>query len=193
LAGRQFPAGGFAYIALLIMLVGIALTALSVAETSRHVRQREAEAQLLFAGRQYREAIERFTNRDVGALRGPPRRLEDLLEDTRGPVVQRHIRRLYIDPLSGRADWALLRDARGGLIGVHSRSLRVPLRRTGFERQEADFSRARNYSEWRFTVRPATGSTGASNPPGIAPGALPSGAASPQPGEEADLKGDFFP
>ena len=187
---RQRPPNpGLAYVALLIALAGLALMALRVAESGRMARQREAEAQLLFVGRQYRDAIERFTNRDVGALRGAPRRLEDLLEDGRGPLVQRHIRRLYPDPMSGRADWEVLRDASGGIVGVRSRSRQAPIRTLGFERQEADFSRARAYSEWRFTVRPTVpSSAGASNRPGTAPGAV-----SLQPSVEADLKGDFFP
>ena len=187
------PARGLAYVALLVILAGVALLALQVAESARLTQQREAEAQLLFAGRQYRNAIERFTNRDVGALRGPPQRLEDLLEDGRGPVAQRHIRRLYPDPLSGRADWDLLRDARGGLVGVRSRSRQTPLRKTGFERQEADFARAQTYADWRFTVQPVTAATSGAVPKGGGGNAVPTGASIPSPGDGADTGGDPYP
>jgi type II secretory pathway pseudopilin PulG len=63
-------ARGFAYVALLLVLAGVALSALQVTESTRLARQREAERQLLFAGRQYRDAIDRYTRRDAGALKG---------------------------------------------------------------------------------------------------------------------------
>jgi hypothetical protein len=38
---------------------------------------------------------------------------------------------LWTDPATGRADWVLLRDARGGIVGLHSRSVLPALRRHG--------------------------------------------------------------
>lgn len=149
--GPTVPAG-FAYVALLIVLAGVALGALRVAESARVARQRESEQQLLFVGRQYRAAIARYTARDAGPLRGPPRTLGDLLTDERIPVPEHDLRRLYADPMTGRVDWELLRDAKGGIVGVRSRSRRAPLQTAGFRAEEADFARAKTYADWVFAA-----------------------------------------
>jgi len=161
---------GFAYVALLIVLAGLALGALRVAESTRVARQREAEQQLLFAGRQYRAAIARYTARAAGPLRGPPRTLSDLLKDERVPVPENDLRRLYPDPMTGRADWELLRDAKGGIVGVRSRSRKVPLQTAGFHAEEADFARAKTYADWVFA--PAMSKAEIARP-GPAPSAEP--------------------
>ncbi len=151
---------GFAYIAVLLLLAGLGFGALQVAENSRTTVQREAEAQLLFAGRQYRSAIEAYMARPPGAA---PRRLEDLLDDRRSGEPVRHLRRLYPDPFTGAADWQLVRDATGGVMGVHSRSRVVPLQRRGFAASEASFASAAAVGDWHFVAgrggdadRPAT-------------------------------------
>lgn len=149
---------GFAYVALLIVLAGLALGALRVAESTRVARQREAEQQLLFAGRQYRAAIARYTARDAGPLRGPPRTLSDLLTDERVPVPQHDLRRLYPDPMTGRVDWEVLRDAKGGIVGVRSRSRKAPLQARGFRAEEANFARAKTYADWVFSPAPGNNS-----------------------------------
>jgi type II secretory pathway pseudopilin PulG len=150
------PRQGFAYVALLLVLAGLALGALRVAESTRVASQREAEQQLLFAGRQYRAAIARYTMRDAGALRGPPRTLHDLLTDERVPVPEHDLRRLYADPMTGRVDWEVLRDGKGGIVGVRSRSRGVPLQTRGFAGEEASFAQAKNYGGWVFSPTPSS-------------------------------------
>lgn len=152
---RQAPGAavrGFAYVALLLVLAGVALSALQVTESTRLARQREAERQLLFAGRQYRDAIDRYTRRDAGALKGAPKQLADLLTDRRMPEPVHDLRRLYPDPLTGRADWEVLRDAKGGIVGVRSRSLAAPLQTRGFDAADAGFAGAKSYRDWVFGV-----------------------------------------
>lgn len=174
--------GGFAYAALLIVLAGMALGALQVTESIRVARQREAEHQLLFVGRQYRVAIARYTARDAGPLRGPPRTLGDLLSDTRLPVPTHDLRRLYPDPMTGRVDWDLVRDARGGIVGVRSRSRKVPLQTARFAAEEAGFAKARTYADWVFAPNPANVPSSTS-----AAGRPEARSASPKNGEPAAL------
>lgn len=188
---RQCPGGrvqrpGFAYIALLVVLAATAYAALRVTETAQLAAQREAEQQLLFVGRQYRQAIESYTARDAGALRGPPARLEDLLADPRMPTLHRDLRRLYPDPFTGRVDWLLLRDARNRIVGVRSQSERQPLRRQGFAGVEAEFARATRYRDWVFAPARPAATPPASTSPVLTP---PSAVATP----EAAGAGDAFP
>ncbi|MEI7446129.1 MAG: hypothetical protein WCK28_14660 [Burkholderiales bacterium] len=78
-----------------------------------------------------------------------PRELAELVEDRRGPRVQRHLRVVPLDPVTGRRDWVTIVEA-GRIVGVHSASTRPPLRRAGFPPELAAFEKARTLADWRF-------------------------------------------
>lgn len=173
-SGRRFQRG-FTYVGLLlaVALAGVAL-ALAGQVWSTHAK-REREAQLLFAGNQFREALKSYsTNVPVGT-KPFPTALQELVEDRRGPVLRRHLRRLYADPMSGRPDWGLVRRPDGGIVGVYSRSLDAPLKVGGFAPGDS-FGGAKTYAEWRFALADDTG--GANPQQGLQP-ALPGAAAGP--------------
>ncbi len=99
---------GFTYLWLLfvVALGGVALAALG--QRQQTVQQREREAELRFRGEAIAKAIGSYMRAGPGGANGLPQRLEDLLEDKRSGKVQRHLRRLYADPFTGRADWLLI-------------------------------------------------------------------------------------
>lgn len=141
---------GYALVTALIVLVVASLAVTLAVNRAQLDAQREREAQLLFVGDQYRRAIaDYFTHPPLGRATQYPQRLEDLLEDPRGPAMRRWLRRLYPDPMSGLPDWQLekLGDR---IIGVHSRSVREPLRHAGFDLADAGFADANSYQDWRF-------------------------------------------
>jgi type II secretory pathway pseudopilin PulG len=119
---------GFTYLLLLfsVALMGAGLAALGT--QWQVAAQREREAELLFRGLQIRDALERYHALTPAGARPLPLALDELLVDQRGLEPRHHLRRLYADPFSGQADWALLRLADGGIVGVHSRSQRTALR-----------------------------------------------------------------
>jgi type II secretory pathway pseudopilin PulG len=181
-------AAGFTYMTILfivaIMGVGLAL----VGEVWHTAATREKEAELLFVGNQYRRAIERYY------LSGPkqyPRALEDLLRDQRKPGIERHLRRLYHDPLTGKAEWGLVKGPDGGVMGVHSLATGKPLKTTGFRVRDRELEGAATYADWKFLYSPAAqqaplqkpGAPLPQNPP-QQPGAAPTQAPLPpmQPG-----------
>ncbi len=114
--------------------------------------QREKEAELLFVGDQYRRAIERFlsTPLPAGQVRRLPQSLDELLLDPRFPQTVRHLRRLYPDPMTGEAAWGLLKDAQGGIAGVHSLSSTVPFKTANFPARYTEFAGLGSYREWVF-------------------------------------------
>lgn len=120
---------GFTYVLLLfsVALMGAALAALGT--QWQLAGQREREAELLFRGLQIRDALQRFNALTPAGTRALPLALDELLVDRRALEPRFHLRRLYADPFSGQADWALLREAGGGIVGVNSRSQRPALRR----------------------------------------------------------------
>ena len=164
---------GFTYVGLLfaVALMGAGLAAAG-SVWSVHA-QREREADLLYAGDQIRAAIKRYYEEvPQGQQHRFPQRLEDLLLDRRWPTVQRHLRRIYQDPMTGSTDWALVPAPGGGILGVHSRSTAVPLKRQGFGRLDTAFEDAGTVADWRFVYR-VVEEDGAEATQPAAPGTLP--------------------
>jgi type II secretory pathway pseudopilin PulG len=141
---------GFTYIGILLAmaLFGVALGA--TGDVWRTAAQREREQELLFAGGQFRNAFMSYYGATPAGQRRYPRVLEDLLEDNRFPVARRHLRRIYPDPMTGKADWGLIEAPGGGIAGVHSRSEAKPLKTANFTSQDVKFEGAEHYSDWKF-------------------------------------------
>lgn len=158
--------GGFTYLALLIAvaLIGVGLVATSAVWSQS--RQREKEQELLFIGNQFRLAIERYYQRTPGAVKRYPAKLEDLLEDKRYLTRQRYLRRIYVDPITGKARWGLIPAPGGGVMGVYSLSNEKPIKTGRFAEEDQAFEGAKRYSQWRFLYQPlATAALQAPPPP----------------------------
>ena len=140
---------GYTYIGLLIAIVVMFITAGGAASLYSFERQRDRERELLFAGAQIRDAIKRYQALNVNGRQSYPKELEDLVLDRRFPFVVRHLRRLYQDPVTGTRDWALIRDAEGGIVGVHSKSSLPTIKRALFP-PDLPFVGATAYTQWRF-------------------------------------------
>jgi type II secretory pathway pseudopilin PulG len=110
--------GGFTYLGVLlaIALLGIGLAAASEVWSTTARRQRMA--QLDWVGQQYVQAIGSYYESTPGRVKAYPRDLKDLVEDRRFAFVRRHLRQVYVNPLSGVADWQLINTADGGIRGV---------------------------------------------------------------------------
>lgn len=109
---------GFTYLWLLfIVAIGSVLLAAAGQRWSQ-VAAREREHELMFRGSEIAEAIGAY--RAVGS--GGPRTLDDLVDDRRAPQLRRHLRRVYVDPFTGQADWEPVLADDGSWRGVRSRS-----------------------------------------------------------------------
>jgi hypothetical protein len=137
--------GGFTYLAALLLVAVTGAGLVSAVELWSHARQREKEAELLWIGEQFRQAIGLYYQRSPGAIKRYPEKLEDLLEDKRHLTIARYLRRVYVDPMTGKAEWGLVKAPGGGIMGVHSLSRVEPIRR---------FEGAESYLNWRFTYVP---------------------------------------
>ena len=139
---------GFTYLTVLFIVAilggGLAL----IGQMWETVAKREKEAELLFIGHQYRKAIERYFL--TGPQRQYPRTLEDLVKDPRRPGTERYLRKLYPDPVTGAAEWGIVKAPDGGILGVHSLSTDKPLKLAGFKLRDAGFERAQTYADWKF-------------------------------------------
>ena len=148
---RSHRQGGFAFLLVLIAVVMMSVTLASAAQIVSIEQRRDRELELLSIGRQIRTAIQSY--HDVALIGGVaqyPRSWEDLLNDHRiaGPV-RHHLRKVFVDPMTGKTDWELQR-AGDFIVGVRSSSGNVPLKQSGFEGEELGYNGATSYRSWVF-------------------------------------------
>jgi type II secretory pathway pseudopilin PulG len=145
---------GFTYVALMLAVAIMSLGFAATAEVWSQTRQREKERELLFTGNQFRQAIRDYYERTPGAVKRYPSRLEDLLNDKRYLTNQRHLRKIFHDPMTGKAQWGLIQAPQGGIMGVYSPAEGTPVKTSGFRVVDRMFEGATAYSDWRFEFEP---------------------------------------
>ena len=146
---------GFTYIGLLIIIAiaGIGLSVVGVLWQTQ--MQREREKELLFVGNQFQQAITSYYQNTPSSIKQLPAKLDDLLLDSRFPNTKRHLRQIYLDPMTGKANWGL-EIQHGAIVGVYSISLSKPLKKIGFKAGYERFTDAAHYSDWKFTFNAGT-------------------------------------
>lgn len=171
---------GFVYLWALFAVTVAGVMMAATGQVWQTKSQREKEQELLFIGEQYRKAIMSYYNNQLTGIRQYPESLEQLLEDKRGPVPIRHLRKIYIDPMTMTDDWGLVEEedmpqqvqgqsnAQGnqnnasssigsslsntskGIVGVYSLSNKKPVKKENFPEYFAKFSEAQTYQDWKF-------------------------------------------
>ncbi len=175
---------GFLLVGVLVALALVSLGSALVVQRLSDQRQREKELELLFIGEQFRAAILSYWKASPSGVHSWPVRLEDLLEDRRFPAARRHLRQIYVDPISGSRTWGLVNQG-AALVGVYSEAPGLPFRQAGFSPAQKGFDGATHYADWRFIAEPpapgTAGAAGAAGQPG-APAAKPGTPRPPPPG-----------
>lgn len=144
---------GFTYLGLLFWVTVTGAGLAAVGTMWHAASQREREQELLFIGAQFRTAIRQYYEASPGAQQYP-QSLEDLLQDPRFPGTRRYLRRMYADPMTGKAQWGLVKQG-DWILGVHSLSQDAPIKQALFDAGDGEFTEARSYSAWRFVYTPA--------------------------------------
>ena len=152
----------------LVAVAVLSLASLIPMRSERQAVQRERERELLFIGNQFREAIASYAAATPGGVSQFPKTFSDLLEDKRFPNIRRHLRRVYADPMTGAPDWTLLME-QGAIVGVASRSTRLPLKRGNFASSDREFANAASYADWKFLTGPVLSAAVPTNTDGSAP------------------------
>lgn len=151
---RSRRVGGFTYLAVMaiVAIMGIALAV--TGEVWHIALKREKERELLFVGNQFRRAINSYYAHTPVSGRRQLNSLEELLRDPRHPSIQRHLRKIYADPISGRAEWGLVKGESGEIFGVHSLSEEEPLKKRNFSFEDKNFEGKMKYADWVFMQSP---------------------------------------
>lgn len=142
---------GVAYLSLLILIAIIGIAAAATVQMGAVLQRREAEQELLAIGSEFHAALISYAKATPKGLSPFPHSIQDLLKDPRYPEIKRHLRRLYVDPITDKPDWGVVFSLDGtGIIGIHSLSTAVPIKMGNFEPMFQYFETAHSYSEWIF-------------------------------------------
>jgi len=159
---RRFPEGGFTYLIVLLFIAVSALALGSVAQVWATAAKREREKELIFVLGQFHQAIQNYVRASTGPQAAQaqaqvavpaealPQELDDLIKDPRAPDVRRYLRRIYVDPMTGSAQWGLIR-RQGRIVGVYSLSEDQPIGKN-YALASIDFNGATKYSDWQVIL-----------------------------------------
>lgn len=165
--------GGFTYLTALMIVMVMGIMLAKTGQSWQQMMQREKEEELLFRGSQMQEALTRW-HRPAGGghVATPLTDLKHLLQDPRTAGTVRHLRRPYLDPVTGK-EWELIRDTARGIIGVRSRSELKPFKVDNFPEPLKGLTNKKSYREWQFVVQaavaPPAGQDLAPQPIGVSP------------------------
>jgi type II secretory pathway pseudopilin PulG len=173
--GRQ---AGFTYLGLIIFVTIIGLVGAATLKIGALLQRAAAEEELLDIGAAFSAALDSYAAATPQGASPYPPSLKELLKDPRVPGVRRHLRKIFVDPLTGKAEWGVVYLGEGttGVVAVHSLSTAKPLKVANFDSRFSGLDNADTISAWRFKARdPALGQApgqtqlGAPAPPAAQP------------------------
>jgi type II secretory pathway pseudopilin PulG len=147
--GNQNKACGFTYMGVLITITLISMSMAATGTLWKKTVMSEKEKQLLYVGDAFARAIESYYINSPDGIKTLPKSVNDLLLDKRFATIKRHLRKLYLDPMTASTDWGFIYKGQY-LIGVYSKSQRQPIKKANFEPQYSYFTYATNYQDWKF-------------------------------------------
>ena len=181
---------GFTYLGLIIFVAIIGLVGAATLKIGALLERAAAEEELLEIGAAFSAALDSYAAATPRGASPYPPSLAELLKDPRSPAVRRHLRKVYVDPLTGKAEWGIVYLGGGetGVVAIHSLSTARPLKIANFDSRFKGLDNKEMISEWRFSagersLAPAVPTT-QSGGPGVQPappGQQPAPAVAPPP------------
>ncbi|MDB5933922.1 MAG: type secretion system pseudopilin PulG [Massilia sp.] len=145
--------GGFTYLGLIILVTVIGLVGAATLKIDALLRRAAAEEDLLAIGAAFSAALESYAAATPQGQPKQPPSLQELLKDPRTPTVRRHLRKIFVDPVTGSTQWGIVYRARqAGVVAVYSLSQAQPLKIGNFAARFAGFENKQHLSDWKFTA-----------------------------------------
>ena len=104
----RLPARGFTYLGLLILLAVLGLVGAAGLKMGTLMQRAAAEEELLEIGAQFQDALRSYAAATPPGQKTQPATLHDLLRDPRFPSPRRHLRKIFVDPVTGSAEWGII-------------------------------------------------------------------------------------
>lgn len=166
-------AGGFTYLSVIIVVAIIGLVAAAALKLGATIQRSRAEQQLLVIGAAFSDALQSYADATpAGELAQPPS-LKELLRDPRFPTPRRHLRKIFVDPMTGKDEWGIVYlGTRTGVMAVYSLSDAKPVKIGNFPARFQSLVGKRKISEWRF-VAAGPGKQGVQSAAPVAPPPAP--------------------
>lgn len=182
--------GGFTYLSVIIVVAIIGLVAAASLKLGATVQRSRAEQQLLVIGGAFSDALQSYADATPAGQPPQPPSLKELLRDPRFPTPHRHLRKIFVDPMTGKAEWGIVYlGGTTGVMAVYSLSDARPVKIGNFPARFQSLAGKRKISEWRFVasgpVAPGMqgANTGAAPPDAqLRPAGLAQGQPFPAPG-----------
>jgi type II secretory pathway pseudopilin PulG len=164
-AGRPRD-GGFTYLSLIVLVAIIGLVTATSLKLGAVLQRARAEQELLRIGAEFSDALQSYADATPAGKPSQPATLKDLLRDPRFPTTRRHLRKIYLDPMTGKAEWGIVYLAnKVGVIGIYSLSDARPVKIGNFPARFSGFDSKEHISDWKFAVTGKVTTAGAP-PPG---------------------------
>lgn len=178
---RAAGQGGFTYLSVIVLVAIIGLVTATTLKVGSVLQRSRAERELLYIGAAFSDALQSYASATPPGQPAQPATLKDLLKDPRFPGIRRHLRKIFVDPITGKAEWGLVRlgegegkdagkgDGKGGIVAVYSLSDARPVKVGNFPTRFQAFEGRAHLSDWKFTLtgKPATAAPVAPAPPSI--------------------------
>ena len=184
---------GFTYLGLIILVSVIGIVGAATLKIGALMQRAQAEETLLDTGAAFSAALQSYAQATPKGQPLQPPSLQELLKDPRTPALRRHLRKIFVDPVTGSTEWGVLyRADRSGVVAVYSLSQARPLKIGNFDARFVGFDNKRHLSDWKFIagaiapvlpVPPPLAATPVENaaPPEPAPAAPEPAPAAPEP------------
>ncbi|WP_217619306.1 type II secretion system protein, partial [Achromobacter sp. GbtcB20] len=102
------PDAGFTYVGLVIFVAILGLVGAATLKVDSLLRRVAAEQELLEIGAEYSEALRSYAAATPRGYPTAPPTMRELLKDPRFPGTRRHLRKIYVDPVTGRQEWGFV-------------------------------------------------------------------------------------
>jgi type II secretory pathway pseudopilin PulG len=193
---RRHREAGFTYVGLIVLVTIIGLVGAATLKADTLLRRASAEQELLEIGAAFSAALTSYAEATPRGQPQQPSSLDELLKDPRFPGARRHLRKIFVDPITGKAEWGIvwLNKGKGidgaggsGVVAVYSLSEAKPLKQANFDARFQGLENREHLSDWKFGVSGrgvAQGQAGqAGQPPQPPEPEPPANARPPEPSE----------
>jgi type II secretory pathway pseudopilin PulG len=161
-AGRE---AGFTYVGLIVLVFIIGLVGAATLKADALLRRAAAEEELLEIGAAFSAALTSYAEATPRGQPPQPASLEDLLKDPRVPGTRRHLRKIFVDPMTGKTEWGIVWLNKGngingagagaggsGVVAVYSLSQARPLKLANFDARFQNLENREHIADWKFAA-----------------------------------------
>ena len=145
--------GGFTYVGLVVFVAILGMVGAATLKVDGLMRRAAAEQELLETGAAFSAALRSYAAATPRGFPTLPPTLQDLLKDPRFPGTRRHLRKIFVDPITGSTEWGVqYQGDKVGVLAVYSLSQARPLKVANFDARFRNFENKAHLSEWKFAA-----------------------------------------